>query len=237
MTSNQSDHSPNTIPLQASNKTPFAFGYKTGRSQLEGNFQPCLYSVICGRGHDIFKYVGNCRFRILTSSFLQSYSRAGGIKSANSAKSAKSAIVSDIVATIRHAGGNFCKYEKGAWFEVGDHCAREKVSTLLREMLHDRKPIKKQNQQCDQRPVHSPLLRKMQISAKARLSQQGLRKLNKKQNQQCDQQLVQGTEHSDDSSTASTSSTSSSASADWGRDSLGSQYLPDDVFFDIEFVF
>jgi hypothetical protein len=234
MTSNQSDHSPNTIPLQASNKTPFAFGYKTGRSQLEGNFQPCLYSVICGRGHDIFKYVGNCRFRILTSSFLQSYSRAGGIKSANSAKSAKSAIVSDIVATIRHAGGNFCKYEKGAWFEVGDHCAREKVSTLLREMLHDRKSIKKQNQQCDQRPVHSPLLRKMQISAKARLSQQGLRKLNKKQNQQCDQQLVQGTEHSDDSSTASTSS---SSSADWGRDSLESDNLPDDVFFDTKFVF
>jgi hypothetical protein len=210
MASNQSDPSPNIIPLQANNKTPFAFGSKTGRSQLEGNFQPCVYSVICGRGQEIFKHVGNCRFRILTSSFLESYSRAGGIKYA---KSAKSAIVSNIVATIRHAGGNFCKYEKGAWFEVGDHCAREKVSTLLRDLLHGQ----------------------YRSSTKGKLAHRRARKLIKKRNQQYDQQqLVQGTEHSDDSSTASSSS---SSSAYWGRDSLGSQYLPDDVFFDIEFVF
>jgi hypothetical protein len=37
---------------------------------------------------------------------------------------------------IRDADGNFCKFQSGAWFEVGDHLAREKVSALLRDLLH-----------------------------------------------------------------------------------------------------
>jgi hypothetical protein len=61
--------------------------------------------------------------------FIETYSEAAS-------KAAKSAIVSKILEVIRQAGGHFCKYESGAWFDVGDHCAREKVSALLRDLLH-----------------------------------------------------------------------------------------------------
>jgi hypothetical protein len=124
------------MALQVSSETKSAskpFGCtgtnKMARTPLGVDFQPNGYSVICARGQSTFNHVGNRRFRILTGSFLESYSRA-------LTKSPKSAIVSNIVATIRQAGGNFCKNEKGAWFDVGDHCAREKVSTLLRDLLH-----------------------------------------------------------------------------------------------------
>jgi hypothetical protein len=36
--------------------------------------------------------------------------------------------------------------QTGAWFEVGDHCAREKVSSLLRDLLHTSIPIVRQGQ-------------------------------------------------------------------------------------------
>jgi hypothetical protein len=61
--------------------------------------------------------------------FIVRYSQAGS-------KTAKSIIVSEIIDVIRQAGGNFCKNKRGAWFEVGDHHAREKVSTLLRDLLY-----------------------------------------------------------------------------------------------------
>jgi hypothetical protein len=147
------------MPVQVSNKTkpasePFAFGSKTARSQLGDYFQPSDYSVICARGQSSFNHAGNCRFRTLTGSFFQSYSLAGS-------KTVKSAIVSDIVATVRQAGGNFCRNEKGAWFEVGDHCAREKVSTLLRDLLHTQ----------------------YRSSGKAKLAHRRAQNLTKKQNQ------------------------------------------------------
>jgi hypothetical protein len=128
------DHSPNPVPLQADSMRTYAFGLlstgpKTGRSQLGADFQPSDLSVICGRGKDSYNHTGNQGFRIFTSTFMERYSRADS-------KSAKSDFVFNIVTVVRQAGGHFCKYEKGAWFEVGDRCAREKVSSLLRDMLH-----------------------------------------------------------------------------------------------------
>jgi hypothetical protein len=61
--------------------------------------------------------------------FIERYSRADS-------KAAKSAIVSEIIEVIRQADGNFCQLKKGKWFEVADHHAREKVSALLRDLLH-----------------------------------------------------------------------------------------------------
>jgi hypothetical protein len=239
MTSNQFNRSHNAVPLplQASkNKTtsasePFSARPKTGRSQLGGDFQPSEYSVICGKGKASFNHVGNRRFRILTSSFLESYSRA-------ISKKPRSVILSEIVAMNRQAGGNFCRYEEGSWFEVGDSCARKKVSNVFRDLMQTQ-------QQCS-----------IKVAKKQNLARRRARTLNKKQNQQS----VQGTGHSDDSSAASSpscwgsntdslvgpylldddSSTVSSSSSRWGTamNSLGGQYLPDDdVFFDIECVF
>jgi hypothetical protein len=130
---NYYDHIPVAIAPQtnielASTSEPSVHGSKTGRSQPI-DFQPSNYSVVCGRGKESFNYVGNRHFRFLTSTFIERYSRADS-------KAAKSAIVSEIITMIREADGNFCKFQSGAWFEVGDHHAREKVSALLRDLLH-----------------------------------------------------------------------------------------------------
>jgi hypothetical protein len=109
------------------------------------HFQPSVCSVICGRGRDSSNHVGNRRLRILAGMFMNEYSAAA--KAQNKPK--RSAIVSEIVAIIRTVGGHFCRYDKAdsnetinngihpaGWSEVGDHHAREKVSALLRDLLH-----------------------------------------------------------------------------------------------------
>jgi hypothetical protein len=128
------DQSPDHIPLKASSSRNYtselsAFGPKTGRSQLEVDFQPSELSVICGRGKESYNHTGNRCFRILASVFVNGYSSADS-------KAARSALVFNIVTMIRQAGGHFCKCEKGTWFEVGDRMAREKVSAYFRDMLH-----------------------------------------------------------------------------------------------------
>jgi hypothetical protein len=43
---------------------------------------------------------------------------------------------------IRHqADGNFCIYKNVVWFEVGERCEREKVTDLLRDLLHAQCPL------------------------------------------------------------------------------------------------
>jgi hypothetical protein len=124
MASNRFDHSPdpNQLPVKANStkqthtcKLSAAFGPKTVRSQLGVDFQPSDHSVICGRDRQLNHHTGNRRFRILASTFVERYSQAGS-------KTTKSALVFNIITMIRQAGGHFCKYEKGAWFEVGDRC-------------------------------------------------------------------------------------------------------------------
>jgi hypothetical protein len=94
---------------------------------------------------------------------------------------------------IRQAGGHFCKYEKGAWFEVGDRCARGKVSAYFRDTLHTQ----------------------YRSSAKAKTKRRSLLLNRKKTKKLQHQELLDGTgRHSDDSSISSSGSGSS-------KDSLG----------------
>jgi hypothetical protein len=167
---------------------------------VEVDFQPSDFSVVCGRGRDSFNHVGNRRFRILASMFIERYSRADS-------KAAKSAIVSEIIEVIRQADGNFCQLKKGKWFEVADHHAREKVSALLRDLLHTqyrssakakiarrktvRSEIRKQKKQSGPNPVdETPHSDDSSTSSSTEIP---------KQNQQSDQKLVVDTPHSDDS--------------------------------------
>jgi hypothetical protein len=172
------------------------------KRELRVGFQPCDYSVVCGRGKDSFNHAGNHRFRILADMFIEEYSEADS-------KVAKSAIVSKMVGVIRQAGGLFCKYESDAWFEIGEHRAREKVSALLRDLLHTQ----------------------YRSSAKAKRDrrQKAVKKQKQNQNLQSDHRQVEETEVSDDSSTTSSS---------WGRsnDQLGLDcWLEEsDDFFEIE---
>jgi hypothetical protein len=165
------------VLLQAiSKRTNASEGAKnTERSQLGVDFQPSPSSVICGRGKQSYNHPGNHRFRMLATMFVKKYAHANRKKD-------KTAIVSDIVVMIRQAGGIFCKHEKGTWFEVGDHSAREKTSTLLRDLLHTQ----------------------YRSSAKAKIDRRRTRNRNEKETQQYNHQVVDDTtEPSDDSSVAS----------------------------------
>jgi hypothetical protein len=207
------DLSPDPIPFLQANSNqmhtsecdtelPVAFGPKTVRSQLGADFQPCGISVICGRGKDSYNHTGNRCFRILASVFVERYARADS-------KTDKSDLIFNIVTMIRQSGGQFCKYEQGAWFEVGDRCAREKVSAFFRDMLHTQ----------------------YRSSAKAKTTLRRTRNRSKKQTQtqQRGEQMVDGTTggHLDDSSMSSCSLGSS-------MDSLGFDYSLEIGFFDID---
>jgi hypothetical protein len=198
------DHGLNsTVSLQAtkriSTSEASAFGSKTGRSQLGADFQPSDLSVICGRGKDSYNHTGNRCFRILASVFAERYSRAD-------CKTVKAALVFNIVTMIRQAGGQFCKCEKGAWFEVGDRYAREKVSAFFRDMLHSQ----------------------YRSSAKAKTTRRRILNRSKTQTPQDRQQVVDGTGgQSDDVSLSSHCSGSST-------DSLGFDCSLEIDFFDID---
>jgi hypothetical protein len=172
------------------------------RSQLEVDFQPSEYSVICGRGKASYDHTGNHRLRVLASMFVEKYSQTG------CGKKHKSKLASHIVAMTRESGGLFCKYEQGAWFEVGDHFAREKVSSMFRDMLHNQ----------------------YRSSAKAKTARRRVQtKRSKTQTkQQYSQQLVDETGHLDDLSTTSSSWSGNST------DSLGFDNSMELHCFDID---
>jgi hypothetical protein len=222
MASNHFDSSPSAFASQTndhqrtSTSDLSASRFRTGRSQLEVEFPPSNYSVVCGRGKISFNHVGNRRFRSLARKFIERYSHAE--------RRAKSAIVSEIIAVIHQAGGMFCKYQKGKWVEVGDHQAREKVSSLLRDLLHTqyrssakakvgRRWSMQQNQ--DQQSVQVKDVRRWSMP--------------QRQDQQSGQKRVDDTQHSDDCSTTSSC---------WGRskNSLGFEYWLEESadFFDID---
>jgi hypothetical protein len=196
---------------------------KTWRSQLGVDFQPSEYSVICGRGKASYAHAGNHRLRMLTSMFVEKYS-------ATDCKRHKSTIASDIVAMTRESGGRFCKYAQGAWFEVGDHFAREKVSAMFRDMLHT---------QYRSSAKAKTARRRVQIKRNKTRAQQYSQQLieatehvkrNKTLTQKYSQQLIEATEHRDDLSLLSSRSGSSA-------DSLGFEYSLELDLFDIDVVF
>jgi hypothetical protein len=237
--SNHLDQSPDAalvsqIKSQGTSKSePPASDSKKERSQLRSDFQPSNYSVICGRvqGKASCNHVGNRRLRIIAGMSIESYSQT-------SRKTAKTAIVSRIIAVIRQAGGHFCEYKRGTWFEVGDIFAREKVGTLMRDLLHSQ----------------------YRSSNKSKTAIRRARKQS--QDEQPGQKLVDGTENSDDSSTTSScgesnkdflelehspkndlfdmnSDDSSTTSSSWGisKDSPGVEHSLDDTpsnIFDID---
>jgi hypothetical protein len=178
MASNQINQSAEPVLSQAISKPMTtselsASGSDTGGSQLGADFQPSASSVICGRGKESYNHAGNHRFRMVASMFVKRYSQA-------ISKTDKSVIVSDIVTMIHQSGGMFCKHEKGSWFTVGEHSAREKTSALLRDLLHSQ----------------------YRSSAKAKIDRRRTVNRNKKESHH-GHHLVGGTENTDDSSVVS----------------------------------
>ena len=98
-------------------------GYITANS-LSDEFQPGPQHVICSRGQRALKHSGNKRFRGLIRASADAYDKA-------CTKLEKSAVVTQIIDSIREGGGGFVRQQpSGAWCEVGDGVAREKVGQL-----------------------------------------------------------------------------------------------------------
>jgi hypothetical protein len=201
MASYHFDSKPGDFATQTKNHRRLTSAFPSKKAQLRVNLKPSEYSVVCGRGKETFNHVGNHRFRILINKSKKRYSRAD-------TRTAKSVIVSEIVALIRQSGGIFCKYKKGVWLEVGARHAREKVGASLRDLLHTQ----------------------YRSSTKAKAHRRRTRKTVKQQqnqNQLSEQKRVVDSQHSDDSSTTSSC---------WGRskDSLGFEYWLEEKYFDID---
>eukprot|EP00980_Cylindrotheca_fusiformis_P014058 scaffold3670_cov124-Cylindrotheca_fusiformis.AAC.34 len=121
-TSHEPDKRSLWIPLQTRDK----------KTPLPPDFELQPYSVRIGRGKACAEATGNRRLRVLVSSFLDDYRKA-------SSRIEKSIIVSKIVDSIHEACpvGAFVKYQGGKWWEVDDFTAREKVGSLIRDLLSD----------------------------------------------------------------------------------------------------
>eukprot|EP00980_Cylindrotheca_fusiformis_P021047 scaffold8060_cov110-Cylindrotheca_fusiformis.AAC.5 len=106
---------------------------KVKKTPLPANFVPQPYSVLIGRGKACTNAIGNRRLQVLASSYLEDYNNA-------STKMEKSVIVSKIVDSIREACpvGAFIRHEGGRWWEVDDVSAREKVGTMIRDLLSNK---------------------------------------------------------------------------------------------------
>jgi hypothetical protein len=84
---------------------------------LPDDYVPSKYCVLCGRGREYFNAIGNRRFRVLVTIYLEKYKEAPN-------RLVKGQIVSEIVDTVRGSGGRFAKQDDGQWWEIGDCAAR-----------------------------------------------------------------------------------------------------------------
>jgi hypothetical protein len=90
------------------------------------------------------------------------------------------------------------EYEDAAWFEVGDHCAREKASALLRDMRFKYRSSKKAKPISRTQKVEKALPHIQQYSQLALPQNEQYSQLVPPQNQQYVPQLVGSTGNSDD---------------------------------------
>ena len=110
-----------TIPSERS--------YETA-TPLALNYTPGPHDVICDRRKIAREHMGNKHYQKLIQKYSSAYGKA-------KSKPERSAVVSNVVNSIRAKGAGFIKIDKktGQWFECGDFLAREKTGQQLRESL------------------------------------------------------------------------------------------------------
>lgn len=85
-----------------------------------------LYDVICGRHKAAFNNIGNRRFRISVSLALEQYKKGS--------REEKSLVIRRVADLVRSAGGRFLHIIGGAWVELNEKQAHDKVGHALRDM-------------------------------------------------------------------------------------------------------
>lgn len=99
--------------------------------QLPSDFQPTEFDIICGRGKGHYNRPGCKRLREIIRGFIPAYLAAKN-------KVDKSAVISRILDAVKSQNNSttrFVKCKKGAWYEIGDDQAREKVGHTMRETI------------------------------------------------------------------------------------------------------
>lgn len=105
-------------------------------SILPPDFTPGPYTVICGRGRKVQESIGNRRLTVLAQLFIPQYAKA-------TRKDEKSTIVSEIVRIVQEASQEPTRaFVRPAnderWCQVDTLHAREKVGTVLRDLLSEK---------------------------------------------------------------------------------------------------
>lgn len=99
---------------------------------LPQDFVPGPYTVVCGRGRRAAEALGNRRLTVMAQTFIPQYSQA-------KRKEEKSKVVTKIVNMVRQANQcpehAFVREAEGQWWKVEPLNAREKVGTVLRDLL------------------------------------------------------------------------------------------------------
>eukprot|EP00339_Tiarina_fusa_P020081 CAMPEP_0117020650 /NCGR_PEP_ID=MMETSP0472-20121206/15677_1 /TAXON_ID=693140 ORGANISM="Tiarina fusus, Strain LIS" /NCGR_SAMPLE_ID=MMETSP0472 /ASSEMBLY_ACC=CAM_ASM_000603 /LENGTH=199 /DNA_ID=CAMNT_0004725925 /DNA_START=94 /DNA_END=693 /DNA_ORIENTATION=+ len=126
----QQDHHHEQIAQQAATKA----GPSTTTKMLPVDFQPTPYTVLFGRGKKCTQACGNRRLRVTAMMFLDRYAKA-------ETKDQKSEIVTEIQGTVQAScpggrGAFVRENSEGHWIEVDSIMAREKISQVLRDLLH-----------------------------------------------------------------------------------------------------
>ena len=105
-----------------------------GGGKQQAAYVPKPYSVIIGRGKLANNAIGNKRLEILATNVLPQYAEA-------KSRAEKTTIVSSLVRKIYQAGGEFIQIidaQKGYWCHARENVIRDKVGSVLRNMLHDK---------------------------------------------------------------------------------------------------
>lgn len=103
-------------------------GDQNGGSYRGGTFCPSTKDVLAIGGIHFYKFPGNCRYRELLESTLESYDNAENVQE-------KIGITNQVLQAIKSSGGRFLvRDKKGWWIPAEEQTARMKVSNAFRDV-------------------------------------------------------------------------------------------------------
>jgi hypothetical protein len=116
----------------ASSTLPFTSADGNDARLLPPDFQPSEFDVVCGRGKGSYNAPGCKKLRALIREYIPEYTAAR-------TKFDKSTVLSQIVDVFQSQNNYTAKFVKkdpsGAWCEIGNDQAREKVGHTMRETI------------------------------------------------------------------------------------------------------
>merc|ERR1711907_518373 len=86
---------------------------------------PTEYDILCGQSRVCSNHRGNKCFQVVLDQFAERYDAA-------TTKQEKMTMTKEVVSILHNAGGRFLKLKDGAWEEISNVAARDKVSHALR---------------------------------------------------------------------------------------------------------